>query len=102
MDTNNQQTTPSAFDEEALIEKLKALQPSKQQQKAWRFEKAYPEIEIALSRQVPQKSIVAQLEECGLHLSMGGFRALLESTRKQREERGDSVRCPGCGNAIEH
>jgi hypothetical protein len=102
MEINDQQTTPSGFDEEALIEKLNALQPGKHQQKAWLFEKAYPGIESALSRQVPQKSIVAQLEEFGLELSMGGFRSMLEATRKQRKERGDSVRCPGCGNAIEH
>jgi hypothetical protein len=72
------------IDEASLIAKIEALEPSKQQQKSRLFEKLYPAIESALGRNVPQKTIVAELKVAGLTLSMGGFRALLTAMRTQR------------------
>lgn len=89
-------------DVERLIEQLDALQPSKQQRKVLLFQKAYPAIERAIGREVPQKQIVAELESLGLSLSMGGFRSLLEIERKQRKENGERVRCDRCGSNLPH
>lgn len=83
-----------------LIESLDSLQPSKQQQKILLFEKAYPAVERAIGREVPQKQIVEELEKSGLRLSMGGFRSLLEAERKQRKENGERVRCEHCGSNL--
>lgn len=85
------------LDEQYLIASLDALQPRKQQQKALQFSKAYPAIERAISRGVPQKQIVSELAKSGLHLSMGGFRSMLDAEREQRSENGDCVRCEHCG-----
>lgn len=68
-------------DEERLIQKIAALQPSKQLQKTRLFEKLYPAIQGALDREVPQKAIVEELASAGLKLSIGGFRALLAAMR---------------------
>lgn len=85
------------LDEQRLIASLDALQPRKQQQKALQFSKAYPAIERAISRAVPQKQIVSELAKSGLHLSMGGFRSMLDAEREQRSENGDCVCCENCG-----
>lgn len=89
-------------DVERLIEQLDALQPGKQQRKVLLFQKAYPAIERAIGREVPQKQIVAELENLGLSLSLGGFRSLLEAERKQRKENGERVRCEQCGSNLPH
>ncbi|RQT68247.1 hypothetical protein [Burkholderia cepacia] len=89
-------------DVERVIEQLDALQPSKQQRKVVLFQKAYPAIERAIGREVPQKQIVAELENFGLSLSMGGFRSLLEAERKQRKENGERARCEHCGSTLPH
>ncbi|AYQ43405.1 MULTISPECIES: hypothetical protein [Burkholderia cepacia complex] len=94
--------TEGNVDAQRLIELLDALQPSKQQRKVLLFQKAYPAIERAIGREVPQKQIVAELENSGLSLSMGGFRSLLEAERKQRKESGDRVRCEHCGSNLPH
>lgn len=83
-----------------LIEQLDALQPGKQQQKTAQFQKLYSAIERALARNVPQKTVVAQLANMGLPLSIGGFRSLLEAERKQRNERGEYVHCEHCGSVL--
>ncbi|MEJ0003519.1 MAG: hypothetical protein WDN30_08105 [Pararobbsia sp.] len=92
--TNNKE------DAQHLIEQLDALQPSKQQQKNLLFQQLYPAVERALGRQVPQKTVVAELEKMGLHLSIGGFRSLLEAERKQRNEDGERVFCMHCGSNL--
>lgn len=89
--------TDNQEDAQRLIEQLDALQPSKQQQKYMLFEQLYPAVERALARQVPQKTVVAELGKMGLHLSIGGFRSLLEVERKQRNENGERELCPLCG-----
>lgn len=86
--------------EQQLIEQLDALQPSKQQQKAVLFQKLYPAIERALAREVPQKTIVAQLKQMELQLSMGGFRSMLEAERKLHAEKGECLYCAHCGSPI--
>lgn len=83
-----------------LIEQIDALQPGKQRQKTAQFQKLYPAIEHALARNVPQKTVVAQLENMELSVSMGGFRSLLEAERKQRAERGEFVHCEHCGSIL--
>jgi hypothetical protein len=83
-----------------LLKALDALQPGKQQQKSLLFQKLYPAIERALAREVPQKAIIAELEKMGLHLSMGGFRSLLEVERKLRTENGQRVCCEHCGSNL--
>ncbi|MFM0488283.1 hypothetical protein [Paraburkholderia graminis] len=85
---------------EQLIEQLDALQPGKQQLKTALFRKLYTAIERALAREVPQKTVIAELTTRGLSLSMGGFRALLDAERKQRAERGDYVVCECCGSVL--
>lgn len=87
-------------DGQRLMEMLDALQPGKQQQKILLFQKAYPAIERALAREVPQKQIIAELEKSGLHLSVGGFRSMLEAERKSRTENGERVRCEHCGSNL--
>lgn len=89
-----------SVDVQRLIEQIDALQPSKQQQKTAKFQKLYPAIERALARDVTQKTVVAQLANMGLPLSMGGFRSLLEAERKQRTERGECVHCDYCGSIL--
>lgn len=96
--TNDQ--TKAAADGQSLIEMLDALQPGRQQQKALLFAKAYPAIERALAREVPQKQIIAELEKSGLHLSVGGFRSMLEAERKSLAENGERVRCEHCGSNL--
>lgn len=83
-----------------LIEQIDALQPGKLQQRTLQFQKLYPAIERALARNVSQKTVVTQLANMGLSLSMGGFRSLLESERKQRTEKGDCVHCEHCGSIL--
>ena len=83
-----------------LIERLDALQSGKRQQKTALFQKLYPAIERALAREVPQKTIIAQLTSMGLPLSMGGFRSLLETERKQRAEKGEYLHCECCGSIL--
>ncbi|WP_205751641.1 hypothetical protein [Cupriavidus oxalaticus] len=100
MDPQNTTDSITLADAEQLIEQLNALQPGKQQQKAGLFKKLYPAIERALGRQVPQKAILAHLSSMGLFLSIGGFRSLLESERKQRTEKGENVRCNCCGSVL--
>lgn len=91
----------SGIDDDAdgqnLINRLDALQPGKQQQKSMLFQKLYPAVERALSRQVPQKTVVAELDSMGLRLSLGGFRSLLEAERKERSANGERVSCAHCG-----
>lgn len=100
MDIKDDIKTPASVDAERLIEQLDTLQPGKQQQKSQLFEKLYPGIERALARAVPQKAIIAELEKMGLHLSMGGFRSLLDAERKQRDTSGERVRCEHCGSNL--
>jgi hypothetical protein len=95
---NDEAVLPAAT--ERLIEQLDALRPGKQQQKAALFEKLYPAIERALAREVPHRSIMAELEKMGLRISMGGFRSLLNAERKQRDETGERVRCEHCGSNL--
>lgn len=83
-----------------LIEQIDALQPGKQQQKTAQFQRLYPAIERALARNVPQKTVVAQLANMGLPLSVGGFRSLLEAERKQRAESGECLHCEQCGSVL--
>lgn len=84
---------------EQLIKQLDALQPSKQRQKAALFRSLYPAIESALARDVPQKTVLAQLKT-ELPLSLGGFRALLEAERKRRAESGEVLCCDHCGGVL--
>ncbi|MCA8296893.1 hypothetical protein LGN19_24170 [Burkholderia sp. AU30198] len=94
--------TDGEADVQRFIDQLDALQPSKLQQKALLFQKAYLAIERAIAREVPQKQIVAELDSLGLSLSIGGFRSLLEVERKQRKESGGRVRCERCGSSLPH
>ncbi|MDR6202498.1 hypothetical protein [Paraburkholderia graminis] len=100
MDTTDQNKVSAPDDAQRLIEQLDALQPGKQQQKTLQFQKLYPAIERALAREVPQKAIITELEKMGLHLSVGGFRSLLEVERKLRTESGDRVCCEHCGSNL--
>jgi len=100
MDTKIDNKPRVSAETEHLIEQIDALQPGKQQQKTLLFQKLYPAIERALAREVPQKAILAELEKMGLHLSMGGFRSLLEAERKMRNENGDRVCCEHCGSNL--
>lgn len=98
--THDDSGTITSVDVQHLIEQIDELQPGKQRQKSAQFQKLYPAIERALGRDVPQKTVVAQLANMGLSLSIGGFRSLLEAERKQRTESGDSVLCEHCGSAV--
>lgn len=100
METKNDSEAIVPADAERLIEQLDALQPGKQQQKSVLFQKLYPGIERALAREVPQKTIITELAKMGLHLSMGGFRSLLDVERKQRNENGERVCCERCGSNL--
>lgn len=100
MDITDQNKVHAPDDAQRLIDQIDALQPSKQQQKTLRFQNLYPSIERALAREVPQKAIVTELEKTGLHLSMGGFRSLLEAERKERNQNGERVRCERCGSNL--
>lgn len=100
MDTIDNNQARAATDEQSLIEMLDALQPGKQQRKTLLFQKAYPAIERALAREVPQKQIISELERSGLHLSVGGFRSMLEGERKSRAENGERTRCEHCGSSL--
>lgn len=100
METRSDIDATVSADADWLIKQLDALQPGKQQQKNLLFQKLYPGIERALAREVPQKEILGTLESLGLHLSMGGFRSLLEAERKQRLEKGDGMRCEHCGTIL--
>ncbi|HKR44774.1 MAG TPA: hypothetical protein VJU59_34730 [Paraburkholderia sp.] len=98
--TEDNKSSSAPADAHHFIEQLDALQPGKQQQKNLLFQKLYPAIERALARQVPQKAIIAELGKMGLHLSMGGFRSLLEAERKQHNENGERVHCVHCGSYL--
>lgn len=91
---------PDNMDANNIVAKLNALQPAKAQLKTKLFRELYPAIEQAIARSVPQKHLVAELASAGLQLSLGGFRALLESERKRRAEVGDAVCCAQCGAPI--
>jgi len=99
---NDSQKTIVPADTELMIEQLDALRPGKQQQKTLLFQRLYPAIERALAREVPQKTIIAELEKMGLHLSVGGLRSQLEAERKQRDETGERVCCQQCGSRLPH
>lgn len=98
--THDDSGTIASVDVQHAIEQIDELQPGKQRQKTAQFQKLYPAIERALGRDVPQKTVVAQLAIMGLPVSMGGFRSLLEAERKQRIERGDCVFCEHCGSVL--
>ncbi|MGB8417679.1 hypothetical protein [Paraburkholderia sp.] len=86
--------------QDALMAALDALGPSERQKKNDQFQRAYPAIERALSRKVPQKTLLAELDRCGLGMSMGSFRQMLESERKARAERGEGICCEHCGSLL--
>ncbi|MDO3622725.1 hypothetical protein Q3O98_16695 [Ralstonia pseudosolanacearum] len=92
--------TTTLPDEARWIEQLDALQPGKQQQKTAQFQTLYPAIERALAREVPQKVVLAELAGMGLSLSMGGFRSLLDTERKLREQAGEYLRCSSCHSIL--
>ncbi|MFM0335019.1 hypothetical protein [Paraburkholderia fungorum] len=88
-------------DDHALIASLDALMPGERQQKIDKFQQAYPAIERALDRKVPQKKIVDELKRNGLDLSLGGLKAMLADERKRRKQAGDEVVCAHCGRALD-
>ena len=90
------------IDVDQLINAINALEPGKLQRTASLFQQLYPTIEQSLARKVAQKKIVESLEQYGLHLSLGGFRSLLEAERKKRRDGNDEVRCLKCGAALPH
>lgn len=98
--TNDASGTTPSVDVQHFIEQIDDLQPGKQRQKSAFFQKMYPSIERAIARDVPQKTVVAQLAKMGFSFSIGGFRSQLEAERKHRIERGDSVLCEHCGSAL--
>lgn len=100
MPTHDDSGTIASVDVQHLIEQIDELLPGKQRQKTAQFQKLYPAIERALGRDVPQKTVVAQLANMGLPVSMGGFRSLLEAERKQRIERGECAHCEHCGSVL--
>lgn len=90
------------IDVDQLIVAINALEPGKLQRTASLFQKLYPAIEQSLARKVAQKKIVESLEQYGLHLSLGGFRSLMEAERKKRKDGNDEVCCSTCGAALPH
>lgn len=93
-------TTADVADEQELIARLDGLQPGKKQQKHELFLSLYPGIERPISRRVPLKAIVTELEAMGSKLSLGGFRALLDAERERRSGEGECPRCPQCGSSL--
>lgn len=89
-------------DVDGLIAAIHALKPGRVQTNALLFHDLYPAIEQSLARRVSQKEIVESLKQFGLHLSLGGFRALLEAERKRRADGNESVRCKTCGAILPH
>lgn len=79
------------IDVEQLIAEINALEPGKRHQNVLRFRQMYPAIEDALNRKVVQKKLLASCEKRGLHISLGGFRALLIAERKRREAGEDEI-----------
>lgn len=100
MEIQNIADTVNSTGLDHLIKQIDGLEPGKQQRKNLLFQKLYPAVERAIARDVPHKSIISQLGTMGLQLSMGGFRSLLESERKLRNENGDRVCCERCGSAL--
>lgn len=100
MPTHDDSGNIASVDVQHLIERIDELLPGKQRQKTAQFQKLYPAIERALGRDVPQKTVVAQLANMGLPVSMGGFRSLLEAERRQRIERGECAHCKHCGSVL--
>lgn len=92
--------TAGSDNTDQLIALLDGLQPSKQQKKTLLFQKLFPGIERALDRNVPQKTILVELQKMNLSLSMGGFRTLLENEKKLRIDNGERMQCETCGSTV--
>ncbi|MDD2976610.1 hypothetical protein [Aquabacterium sp.] len=79
------------IDVEQLIADINALKPSKRHQNVLMFRQMYAAIEKSLERNVTQKELLASCVHHGLHISLGGFRALLLAERKRREAGEDEI-----------
>jgi hypothetical protein len=65
------------------------------------FAEAYPTMEQHLARKVPQKVVLEKFNETYGHaLYPPGFRKMLDEERKRREESGEVVGCPACGQQL--
>ena len=65
------------------------------------FAEAYPTMEQHLARKVPQKVVLEKFNTAYGHtLHPPAFRKLLDEERKRREENGEVVACPACGQQL--
>ena len=65
------------------------------------FTEAYPTMEQYMAHKVPQKVVLQKFNETYGHtLHPPGFRKMLDEERKRREENGEVVACPACGQKL--
>jgi hypothetical protein len=83
MAIEHQEVTPSVANIQEFLAQLDALEPSAQQKNTLLFQRLYPGVKRALERKVTQKIILERLNNMGLKLSMGGFRAQLQAEKER-------------------
>jgi hypothetical protein len=84
-----------------LAAALEHADSNRQERKQSLFREAYDLIVPAMARKVPQKTILAALEDkYGLKLHPARFRELLDAETERREKAGDALRCTLCDHLI--
>ena len=66
-----------------------------------KFAEAYDDVELALVNEIPQKTIIENLNNAyDLRLHPKRFRELLHTERNRRHETGDAATCKTCGQPL--
>lgn len=86
MSENMTPVTAVEIDFEGISAALKEAEPTKKASRTDAFKKLLPDIENAISRNIPSKRILAVLAQNGLKLSAATFKKLLEEARKNQGE----------------
>lgn len=107
MTTMSQKATVSLNDAQAddrlaqLAAALEHADPNRKERKQALFREAYDLIVPAIARKVPQKVILAALEDkYGLKLHPARFRELLDAETERRKRNGDAMHCKTCRHPI--
>jgi hypothetical protein len=80
---------------------LQAIPPSKAHRNNTCFSEAYEEIELHLARNASQKTILDAFNTAyDLRVSPTRFRQLMDAERKRRQEQGNVMTCPSCGQHL--